>query len=141
MAQLRFFLGELKDGGAPLIAQSGWRQKLGELEVKRLSLLSLCGKMFGELEAGNDPGISASMLKIASAELLQSISGAHVDALSESGLSFQKEALTVGADAPLIAPVGAAGALSEYLFGRVYSIWGGSSEVQKNIIAKAVLGL
>lgn len=141
MAQLRFFLGEIQQGGKPLLGSAGWTQRLGELQLRLNALTSLCGKMFAELEAGNDPGLSASMLKIASAELLQAISSAHIDALSQGGLSFQAEALVPGSDAPLVATEGAAGAVGEYLFGRVYSIWGGSSEVQRNIIAKAVLGL
>lgn len=141
MAQLRFFLSEIREGGIPLESSAGWKHRLGELELKIISLRSLCRKMFADLEGGNDPGLSASMLKISSAELLQSISAAHVDALSVGGLSFQSEALEPGNPAPLVAPDGAAGAVGEYLFGRVYSIWGGSSEVQRNIIAKAVLGL
>jgi alkylation response protein AidB-like acyl-CoA dehydrogenase len=141
MAQLRFFLSEVRQNGAPLSENAGWRSRLGELEVKLMSLVSLCNRMFAELAAGNDPGLSASMLKIASAELLQSISGAQIDALSIAGLSFQAEAMVPGDTTPLVAPEGAAGAVSEYLHGRVYSIWGGSSEIQKNILAKAVLGL
>jgi len=141
MAQLRFFLQEVRDGGQPLATTSVWQRRLGELELKLLSLASLARKMFGELANGSDPGLSASMLKIASAELLQTISGAQVDALALGGLSFQVDALTPGADVPLVAPPGGAGAIAEYLHGRVYSIWGGSSEVQRNIIAKAVLGL
>lgn len=141
MAQLRFFLGEVRSGGAALKESSAWQNRMGELELKLMSLASLCRRMFSELSAGNDPGLSASMLKIVSADLLQSISGAQIDALSQGGLSFQSEALVAGSGVPPVAPEGAAGAVGEYLFGRVYSIWGGSSEVQRNIIAKAVLGL
>lgn len=141
MAQLRFFLGQVRSGGAPLNENRAWRLRIGELELKLMSLTSLCRKMFGELSAGNDPGLSASMLKIVSAELLQSISGAQIDALSQGGLSFQAEALVPDSIVPAVAPKGAAGAVGEYLFGRVYSIWGGSTEVQRNIIAKAVLEL
>lgn len=141
LAQLLFFLREIRHAGVPLEDSPGWVQRVGELQLKLMALNSLCRKMFGELETGNDPGLSASMLKIVSAELLQAISSAHVDALSQGGLSFQAEALDAGSSVPLAAPRGASGAVGEYLFGRVYSIWGGSSEVQRNIIAKAVLGL
>ena len=141
MAQLRFFLDEVKEAGQPLSTQPGWRGRLAELQLGLMALDSLCRKMFAQLAVGQDPGLSASMLKIASAELLQSISGAQLDALTESGLSFQAEALRPDSHAPLVGPEGGAGAVGEYLFGRVYSIWGGSSEVQRNIIAKAVLGL
>lgn len=141
IAQLQFFLREIRDGGLPLIEQPAWRKRLGELEVKRLALESLCGQMFAELGAGSDPGPAASMLKIASSELLQAISGAQVDALATGGLTFEADLLARGAGREPAAPPGASGALAEYLHGRVYTIWGGASEVQRNIIAKAVLGL
>jgi len=141
MAQLRHFLQETRHSGQPLIESGSWRKRYGELQIKLIALVSLCNSMFAQLAAGNDPGLSASTLKIASAELLQAISGAHIDALSVGGLSFERD--PIGAEISLdpVAPLQASGAVAEYLFGRVYSIWGGSSEVQKNIIAKAVLGL
>lgn len=141
MEQLRFFLRETSAGGRPLIEMPSWRSRIAELDLRLRSLVSLCNAMFAELEAGDDPGLSASMLKIESAELLQAISGAQIDALSEGGLSYQAEAFDPDSPVPHVAPEGASGALGEYLHGRVYSIWGGSSEIQKNIIAKAVLGL
>jgi len=141
MAQLRGFLRVVHNGGAPLAEQSAWRRRMAELEIRLQSLVSLCGRMFAILSAGGDPGLSASMLKIVSSETLQAISSAHMDALSIGGLAFEVETLAPGADGTSLAPVGAPGAVAEYLHGRVYSIWGGSSEVQRNILAKAVLGL
>jgi alkylation response protein AidB-like acyl-CoA dehydrogenase len=81
------------------------------------------------------------MLKIVSAETLQAISGAQVDALATGGLAFEVEALEPGAAPASHGPADSPGAVAEYLHGRVYSIWGGSSEVQRNILAKSVLGL
>ncbi|MSP43830.1 MAG: pimeloyl-CoA dehydrogenase large subunit, partial [Alphaproteobacteria bacterium] len=40
-----------------------------------------------------------------------------------------------------IGPAGRKGIVSNMLFGRAASIYGGSNEIQRNIIAKAVLGL
>jgi len=141
MSQLRGFLRAVHDGGLPLAAQPGWRRRLGELEIRLQALTSLCRKMFAVVSAGDDPGPSASMLKIVSAETLQAISSAHIDALSVGGLAFEVETLAPGADGASRGPIGAPGAVAEYLHGRVYSIWGGSSEVQRNILAKSVLGL
>jgi alkylation response protein AidB-like acyl-CoA dehydrogenase len=141
MAQLRRFLLAVGHGGAPLAEQPSWRKRVAELEIRVQALTSLCRKMFADLSAGDDPGLSASMLKIVSAETLQAISGAQVDALATGGLAFEVEALEPGAAPASHGPADSPGAVAEYLHGRVYSIWGGSSEVQRNILAKSVLGL
>jgi alkylation response protein AidB-like acyl-CoA dehydrogenase len=138
LAQLRAFLGEVRDGGFPLSESPGWQSRVAELEFRLIGLRSLCRAMFQELDDGKDPGLSASMLKIVSSELLQAIAREQVNALSVAGLSFEPVAAQ---EANAFAPPGASGAIGEYLFGRVYSIWGGTSEVQRNIIAKGVLGL
>lgn len=45
MARLRFFLGEIRQGGEPLAASSAWRSRVGELEMRLMSLVSLCNMM------------------------------------------------------------------------------------------------
>ncbi|HET6538809.1 MAG TPA: acyl-CoA dehydrogenase family protein [Sphingopyxis sp.] len=141
IAQLKYFLETVTDGGRPLAQSPSWQARYSDLSFKIIGLRSLCTSMFQELDAGQDPGLSASMLKIASAELLQAISSAHTDALAVSGLTYEDSALKAGANGKAFGPEGGPGALGEYLFGRVYSIWGGASEVQRNILAKAVLDL
>jgi alkylation response protein AidB-like acyl-CoA dehydrogenase len=137
LVQLRFFLDEVRDAGVPLAQSPAWISRVAELEFRLCGLRSLCRAMFRELDEGRDPGLSASMLKIVSAELLQAIAREQIDALSTGVLSLDAESCDTGS----LVPQGAAGALGEYLFGRVYSIWGGTSEIQRNIIAKGVLGL
>ena len=79
------------------------------------------------------------MLKILGSELSQKISGMTVEVLGRHGLSYQTGALMLGGEESGL--YGAAGSVREYLHGRATTIYGGSNEIQRNIIAKAVLGL
>jgi alkylation response protein AidB-like acyl-CoA dehydrogenase len=54
---------------------------------------------------------------------------------------FVPEALHDGYDAPPIGPHGAESAAAQYFNNRKLSIFGGSNEIQKNIISKMILGL
>ena len=54
---------------------------------------------------------------------------------------LQPEALELGTNQPAIGPDLAVTLMPAYLSNRMYTIAGGSSEIQRNIIAKAVLGM
>ncbi len=94
-----------------------------------------------------DPAMNAvaSVLKIRGAELRQRVADLSVEALGNDGLAVYPD--IEGQDnmdrlAPVPpAPGHAAGILSKAMFRRATTIYGGSNEIQRNIIAKSVLGL
>ena len=57
------------------------------------------------------------------------------------GVPFDVRLLEAEAEGIEIGPDGAAGILAEYLYHRAPTIWGGSNEVQRNILSKHALGL
>ena len=79
------------------------------------------------------------MLKIRGSELQQSISRLTVDALARRGLPYSTGTVLSGAAESADVPEGASGMLREYLYLRAATIYGGSNEIQRNILAKAVL--
>jgi alkylation response protein AidB-like acyl-CoA dehydrogenase len=97
--------------------------------------------------APDDPGLNsvASVLKIRGAELRQRVADLSVEALGDHGLAVYPD--SEGQDnmdrlAPVPpAPAHAAGILSKAMFRRATTIYGGTNEIQRNIIAKSVLGL
>jgi acyl-CoA dehydrogenase len=109
-----------------------------EIDIKALEITEL--RILSQLAAGGAPGAESSALKISSVEVEQRTHELAVDLLGYHALVFQDTAHT-GVPAELAVPDYAQPLLGRYLNGRAASIFGGSQEVQRNIIAKAVLGL
>lgn len=135
MAQLDGFLVQASSRGRPLAEDQTWRRRKAGLEARILGLESLSYDLLAQAEAGRDPGAIASVLKLIGSDLIQAITGTMIDILGRSGLALPSEMPTVSTTE------GGTGAIAEYLYDRAVTIYGGSSEIQRNIISKAVLGL
>lgn len=110
------------------------------LEAQALEVTEL--RILAELSKGREPGPQTSLVKLVSAQIHQAIDALAVDLFGYDGLQLPAERPLYGNEAP--EPVGnrhAQIASARYLNSRAWSIFGGSDEVQKNIIAKTVLGL
>lgn len=136
LINLKRFAGEKL--GDPLFAA-----KLAKLEV---DLMALEYAVLRVLQAeGSAENAVASVLKLRGAELRQRVAELGVDALGVVGLAVNPDPTGHDAtDQPAPrppAPDHAAGWLARAMFRRATTIYGGSNEIQRNIIAKAVLGL
>lgn len=111
-----------------------------ELEAQALEVTEL--RILADLAKGRKPGPQTSLLKLLSSNLRQAIDEIAVDTFGYAALQLPAERPLYGNSAP--APIeskAAQMAAPTYLNGRAWTIFGGSNEVQKNIIAKTVLGL
>jgi len=111
-----------------------------ELEALALEITELRG--LAELKAGRRPGAQTSLVKLVASSLRQKIDEAFVDIFGPHGLQLPIERPLYGNAAP--EPIGSRAAqlaTPTYLNGRAWTIFGGTNEVQKTIIAKTVLGL
>ena len=105
------------------------------LEVTELRILA-------ELAKGRQPGPQTSLCKLLGSNIGQTLDTLRLDLLGYDGLQLPPERPLYGNEGP--EPVGserAQIAMARYLNNRAGSIYGGSNEVQRNIMAKAVLGL
>ncbi len=110
------------------------------LETQAFEVTEL--RILAELAKGRPAGPQTSLIKLVSANLRQSINELTVDLFGYDGLQLPTTRPLYGNEAP--EPVGsreAQLAMPTYLNGRAWTIFGGSDEVQKTIIAKQVLGL
>lgn len=90
--------------------------------------------------AGTDHGGEASFIKLRASELYQEIAEAVVDTLGLAGIAYDTATLHAAAPPPL-GPPDAGGIVKDHLYNRAATIFGGASEIQRNIVAKGVLGL
>ena len=98
-----------------------------EIELRALEITNL-RVIFAEAR-NHAPGPEASLLKIRGTEIMQRISELQVEVMGPAALAY-----TDGSEGP-------ARATAAYLNLRKLSIFGGSNEIQRNIIAQMILGL
>ena len=123
-----------------MIDQPLLRNRIGEFELRFLALEEAAYQAVESMMDGTENGGEASLIKIRGTELYQEIAEASVDTLGLAGIAYDPLALHAGG-LPPFGPDDAGGILKEHFYNRAATIFGGASEIQRNIIAKAVLGL
>jgi len=133
---------EAGDHGGPLLDDPEFRRKTAKLEIDLMAADWLERRLNSGRNIGESVGNSAaSMKKLMASEKGQLIAELTVEALGHYAAPDQRAALGVGANEPPIGPEYAATPMARYLNGRASTIFGGSSEVQRNILARVALGL
>jgi alkylation response protein AidB-like acyl-CoA dehydrogenase len=93
------------------------------------------------LSARDKPGPEASILKIKGSEVQQALTELAMEAVGPAAAPFSRRAIEAGGAAAPFASEYAAPLAARYFGWRKVSIYGGSNEIQRNIIAQHVLGL
>lgn len=128
------------ENGVPLMKTAWFRKRFTELQMRLMALEANSTRFIERAQRGEPIGAEVSMLKLRGSLLVQLWEALTVDALAASCLPFDARAL-VGDSTPLPTTPLAATAISKRFMSRGFSIAGGSSEVQRNVLAKQVLGL
>jgi Acyl-CoA dehydrogenases len=110
-----------------------------EIDLENMKTTNL--RVIAAVAGGGVPGAESSMLKIRGTEIRQEISSLTRRAMGGYAQPFVEEALGEGFDGTPVGPDEAASAAAQYFNNRKLSIFGGSNEIQKNIISKMILGL
>jgi len=126
--------------GKALIHDQAFREKIADIEIDLLALESLVLRVLSDESAGKGPGPEASFLKIKGTEVQQGITELLIEAIGNYAHPFIPESMDKGWNEEPIGPEYASSIAPHYFNWRKASIYGGSNEIQKNIIAKAVLG-
>ena len=130
-----------KAGERPLIENPRFREKLAALEVelKALEMTQLRVVAEARNRPSDKPDPASSILKIKGSQIQQATTELLLDVVGPYALPFTPE--EEGRNEPPIGPEWAQMIAPNYFNTRKVSIYGGSNEIQKNIIAKAILGL
>ncbi len=131
------------DGEGGLLCQNrDWRRRLASvrLSVEALEVIEL--RILADIAKGRQPGPQTSLTKLLASNARQEIDLLAVDLYGDAGLQLDTARPVYGDNAaPPIHSPEAQLATPRYLNSRAWTIFGGSNEVQTNIIAKTVLGL
>ncbi len=129
---------ELADDAGPLLQDAFFKRKVADLEIDLTALEYTELRTLAGESSGKGPGPESSILKIKGTEIQQRLTELTLEAAGHYGAPYLR-------DAPHnLGPVGpdfADGSAGFYFNTRKTSIYGGSNEIQRNIIAKMVLGL
>ena len=128
---------EMSDLGGPLLSDTFFKRKVAELEIDLTALEFTELRTLAGESSGKGPGPESSILKIKGTEIQQRLQELALEAAGHYGAPFLRD---LGHNAN-IGPSYADGVAGDYFNGRKTSIYGGSNEIQRNIIAKMVLGL
>jgi len=128
--------------GPGSLAEDGqFTDKMADLEIDILALESLVLRIVADETAGRPAGAEASILKIRGTEIQQRLSELALEAIGYYANPYIAEAREAGWNEAPVGPEHAVNIAPHYFNWRKASIYGGTNEIQKNIIAKMVLGL
>ena len=127
--------------GRPLAEDPSFAARMARVEIDLENMKTTNLRMIAAVVGGGVPGAESSMLKIRGTQIRQEISSLNRRAMGPYARPFIKEALDDGYTGMQVGPEAAASAASLYFNNRKLSIFGGSNEIQKNIISKMILGL
>jgi pimeloyl-CoA dehydrogenase large subunit len=129
-------------GEVPLIETTRFREKLAavEIELKALEMTQLRVVAAERHREKGKPDPASSILKIKGSEIQQATTELLMEVVGPYALPYQDEP-EHGQNEPPIGPDWAGSVAPTYFNWRKISIYGGSNEIQRNIIAKAILGL
>jgi len=141
LARLRHIAGQTVDGAGALIDNPLFASKLADAEIELQALEFTELRELSRVSTGKAPGPESSILKLIGTRVVQATDRLMVEAAGYYSLPFVKEQFEPGYQGPYIGPWTAADTAPQYFNHRKVTIFGGSDEVQKNIVGKHVLGL
>jgi alkylation response protein AidB-like acyl-CoA dehydrogenase len=136
LEQIRQWASEEVNGGQALLDDPTFSKRLTDVEIDLMALEFTELRSVAKAMKGEGPGTESSVLKIKGTEIQQAVQELRMDIAGYYGAVVQGELSSheVGHDF-------GSSAREKYMYGRAASLYGGSNEIQRNIIAKFVLGL
>ena len=133
LQRVKRIAGKTMVDGKPALQHPGFVGKIARLEIRLESLRMQNYRALAGAQLGHAPGPESSILKIRGAEILQQCLELAMEIMGPSSVSWFNEAGVVDPGEQWIA--------STMNYTRATTIYGGSNEIQRNVIAKWILGL
>jgi alkylation response protein AidB-like acyl-CoA dehydrogenase len=141
LAFLKHIASEQTVGGRALIEKSRFRDKISRVEIDLMALEITVLRVLAADRQGRPPGPEASILKIKGTEIQQALTELMMEAVGPWALPFLPDSWGDHWLGERVGPEYAAPLAAQYLNFRKVSIYGGSNEIQRNIVSQLILGL
>ena len=141
LEKLKVIASRVQRNGKPLAQDPQFATRMAQVEIDLANMATTNLRVIASVAGGGVPGAESSMLKIRGTVIRQEILSLIRRAMGPYALPYIEAAqFSEYADAP-VGPKEAATAAAAYFNYRKLSIFGGSNEIQRNIISKMILGL
>ena len=110
-----------------------------EIDIDTLEMTEL--RVLSALQTGQNPGAISSLLKLRASEIRQAVTKLGVEVIGHDALAVETMRPLYKLNHEPAIPEEMLAVVPEYLNGRAYTIFGGTSEIQRDIIAKVMLGI
>ncbi len=141
LEHLKELAGRVKKNGQPLIQDSYFRRRIAQVEIDLMAAEISNLRIVAAVEGGGVPGAESSMLKVRGTEIRQAITDLLRRAVGPYAQPFLEEELHLEYEGEYLSDEYAAPLAGQYFNNRKLSIFGGSNEIQKNIVSKMILEL
>ncbi|CTQ67007.1 acyl-CoA dehydrogenase family protein [Roseibium alexandrii] len=141
LATLKHVAANTKSGGKPLDQNPYFAARMAQAEIDLMAMATTNLRVVSAAAKGQAPGPESSMLKIKGTVIRQELSSLLRRAAGPDAMPFLPDYLDGGDNVPAEGPEHAPAAAPNYFNMRKLSIFGGSNEIQRTIITKAILQL
>ena len=141
LAFLKHMAAEQTQGGRPLIENPRFRDKISRVEIDLMALEITVLRVLAADRQGRPPGPEASILKIKGTEIQQALTELMMEAVGPWALPHLPDSWGDHWLGERVGPEYSAPLAAQYLNFRKVSIYGGSNEIQRNIVSQMILGL
>ena len=141
MGRVRTIAKNVSLGEKSLAEDEDFLSKLSVLEIQIYTMEATELRILGSLSAGQNVGPESSLLKTRGTEIGQEITELAVEVVDYYALPFNNPGPESGHNEPPIGSAFANYSAPRYFNNRKTTIYAGSNEIQRNIMAKLVLGL
>jgi alkylation response protein AidB-like acyl-CoA dehydrogenase len=133
LRRIKRLASQTMSNGKSLLEDPAFRAKIARMEVRLRSLQMANYRALSSAQLGHAPGPESSILKIRGSEILQQCFELAMEVIGHDSLAWFNE--------PGVVPPNEQWIASAFNYTRATTIYGGSNEIQKNVIAKLILGL
>ena len=141
LARLKRLAKQEMKHGRPLLKDPLFSARIAQIEIDLTALEITNLRVLSAEQQQRAPGPEASILKIKGTEIQQAITELLTQMVGTYSLPLRRDAMELGFSGDAVGPAYSTSLAANYLNMRKLSIYGGSNEIQKNIIAQMIIGL